>query len=136
MRAYSTGSSGSSPHPVLILWPHNEDYNAELDYFETDLGQPAQGYLHCIGESNVFNNCFHIPNNPVDYSKWHVYSFLWTNSGMTGYIDGKKWWSDNNSNVVPPESVEQTIQLDNLTGSLPVKSGEMDVDWAHMYKLH
>jgi cell division septation protein DedD len=134
MRAYNTGSSnGSSPHPVLILWPDTNSKTSEIDYFETDMGTPAHGFLHCI--SNPSQNCYVIPNSSIDYSQWHVYGFQWTPGGMTGYIDGTKWWSLSNISAVnPPASSHQTIQLDNLSGSTPVRPAEMDVDWAHMYK--
>lgn len=133
MRAYSTGSSGSAPHPVLILWPGSGGWTSELDFFETNIGNSAGGFLHCTG-GNVSSNCYTLPSNSVNYSQWHVYGIQWTASGMTGFIDGNKWWSTNSSSVQPLADSNLTIQLDNLSGSTPVKSGEMDVDWAHMYK--
>jgi len=54
---------------------------------------------------------------------------------MTGYIDGNVWWTSSNiSSFEPLADSNLTIQLDNLSGSTPVKPGEMDIDWAHMYK--
>lgn len=133
MRAYSTGTSGSAPHPVLILWPDTGVHaDGELDYFETDMGNPAHGYLHCVG-ANYAQSCFNIPNSPVDYSQWHVYSFLWTGNSMTGYIDGQQWWTTTGTSFVPTVSMHQTIQLDNLSGTTPVKAGEMDIDWVHLF---
>ena len=131
--AYTGSSNGSAPHPVLILWPGNGQWTSELDYFETNLGNPAGGYLHC--NSNPSQNCYVLPGNSVDYSQWHVYGFQWSSGSMPGYIDGTKWWSSNNtSSFQPLADSNLTIQLDNLSGSTPVRPGEMDIDWAHMYK--
>lgn len=137
MKAAYTGSgSGSAPHPVLILWPGNNAWTSELDWFETNLGSPAGGYLHCTNSGgNASGNCYILPANSIDYSQWHVYGFQWSASSMTGYIDGTKWWSSSNtSSFQPLADSNLTIQLDNLSGSTPVRPGEMDIDWAHMYK--
>jgi hypothetical protein len=136
MRASFTGAigSGSSPHPVLILWPDSDVWNdGELDFFDTQLGTPAQGFLHCVGP-NISQNCYAIPANSVDYSQYHVYSLLWQNGLMTGYIDGVQWWTTRTSSVMPSVSMHLTMQLDNLTGQTPVRAGNMEVDWMHMYK--
>jgi hypothetical protein len=132
MRAnFTSTAAGSAPHPVLILWPVIA-HEGEIDFFETNLGQPAGGYLHCV--ANHAQNCFVIPKNSVDYSQWHVYGIQWTPAGMTGYIDGTKWWSTTLASVAPPVDVMPTIQLDNLSGNTPVRPGQMQVDWVHMYK--
>jgi hypothetical protein len=139
MRAYFTSSSsGSAPHPVLILWPDTTVKTSEIDFFETNLGSPAGGFLHCISDPS--KNCYSIPKNSVDYSQWHVYGFQWTPTSMAGYIDGTKWWSLSNISTVNPVSASHlTVQLDNLAQRqgvtpLPVQPGEMDIDWVHMYK--
>jgi hypothetical protein len=136
MKAASTGTSGSAPHPVLILWPEDGNWTSELDWFETNLGDSAGGYLHCTSKSgNASGNCYVLPSNSVDYSQWHTYSFVWTASSMSGYIDGQQWWSTTNTSSFQPLGASNlTIQLDNLTGKTPVKTGEMDIDWAHMFK--
>jgi hypothetical protein len=134
MRVYTTSaSSGSEPHPVLILWPSDGQWTSELDFFETNIGTPATGYLHCTGDPN--SKCYTLPANSVDYSQWHVYGIQWTPTSMTGYIDGMKWWSTTNiSPFEPLGDSNLTFQLDNVSGSTPVKPAEMDIDWAHMYK--
>jgi hypothetical protein len=134
MRAYSTGTgSGSAPHPVLIIWDPGAVWeNGEMDFFETDIGDPAGGYLHCLG--HPVDNCYQIPDNPVDYSKWHVYGFDWRADSGSGYIDGVQWWTTSNNDWSIQDKGHLTIQLDNLQGSTPVKPGEMDVDWIHTYK--
>ena len=135
MRAYTTGSgSGSAPHPVLILWPDTDNWPAdgELDYFETDIGNPAGGFLHCA--SSAGGNCYTLPSNSVDYSQWHVYGFEWTASGFTGWIDGKQWYTTSDSGPQSTSAMHQTIQLDNLSGNATVDPAKMEVDWMHMYK--
>jgi Dockerin type I domain len=133
MRAYFTGTSGSEPHPVLILWPDTGVHaDGELDYFEANLGHPARAFLHCLGVNDT-QNCYTSPISPVDYSQWHVYSILWESGRMSGYIDGQLWWSTTGTTFVPSVAMHQTIQLDNLSGVTPVDPGEMDIDWVHMF---
>ena len=135
MRTYKTADGGGpTGHPVLIIWsPGNVWNDGEMDFFETDIGDPAHGYMHCIGHPK--DNCYQIPDNDVDYSQWHVYGFEWRADGGTGYIDGKKWWSDNNSggwSIQKPGHM--TIQLDCIGCGTPVRPAQMDVDWVHTYK--
>jgi hypothetical protein len=137
MRAYTTGSgSGSEPHPVMILWPYTGGWTSELDWFETNIGSPAGGFLHCTSSAgDASGNCYVLPSNPINYAQWHVYSILWTATTMSGYIDGQLWWSSSNtSSFQPLGSSNLTFQLDNLSGSTPVDSAEMDINWAHMFK--
>ncbi len=132
MRAYSTGTSGSAPHPVLILWPDTDVWNdGELDYFESNIGSGMGVFLHCVG--NASQNCFSHEED-VDISQWHVYGFEWTAAGFKGYVDGQEIYSTDGQGSNPNVSMHQTIQLDNLTGQTPVKEGKMEVDWVHMYK--
>ncbi len=129
----SSTTSGSKPHPVLIIWaPGNVWNDGEMDWFETDLGSPAKGFLHCVG--NPSSNCVTLPNNNVDYSQWHVYGFEWRADGGRGFIDGKLWWDikDNGWSIKKPGHM--TIQLDCIGCRAPVAPGEMDVDWVHAYK--
>jgi hypothetical protein len=131
MKAYTTGTSGSAPHPVLITWPDAENWpvGGENDYLETDIGDTEVGvFLHC--PTNAGGNCFHA-SKALDMAQWHVYGFEWTPTSMTGYIDGQLWYTT--SGINPAGAMHQTIQLDNLTGKTPVKSGKMEVDWVHMY---
>jgi hypothetical protein len=128
----SSSTSGSKPHPVLIIWaPGNVWNDGEMDFFETDLGSKAGGFLHCVG--NPQSNCVTLPSNNVDYSQWHVYGFEWRADGGRGFIDGNLWWDikDNGWSIKKPGHM--TIQLDNF-GSAPAAPGEMDVDWVHAYK--
>ena len=134
MRAYSTGSGGSAPHPVLILWPDSGNWSdGELDYFETNIGDGIGGYFHCTDGSGIDRNCFTLPDKDVDYTKFHVYSIEWTASGANGWIDGESWYTTTSSNWQPKTSSHQTIQLDNLSGRTPVSPGKMEVDWVHTY---
>jgi hypothetical protein len=143
MRAYPTSQKdGSEAHPVTILWPHPDKYSSELDFTETNIGKPEHGWLHCNGQSRVEKNCYHIPENDVDYSKWHTYDIVWKKNSIKGYIDGKKWWPNPNdppdnkldvNEVVPLQGSELTAQLDNLSGETPVQPAEMDVDYAKMF---
>jgi hypothetical protein len=108
------------------VWAHGE-----LDYFETDIGDPDMGvYLHCIG--NPSSNCYHT-SKTMDITQWHVYGFEWTANGFVGYVDKQQMYSTGSSGANPSVSMHQTIQLDNLSGHTPVSPGKMEVDWMHMY---
>jgi len=132
VRAYSTGSSsGSAPHPVLIIWPDTEWNDGELDYFETDIGDNGmEVFLHCVG--NPSSNCVS-KSYQMDITQWHVVGFEWTSTGFKGFVDGKEIYSVGSSGASMPVAGDQTIQLDNLSGDTPVKPGEFDIDWVHMY---
>ncbi len=131
MRAYSTGSGGSAPHPVLILWPDTDVWaDGELDYFESDIGEGMGVFLHCVGNPSA--NCYHTTHN-VDVSQWHVYGFEWTATGFKGFVDGQQIYETGGNGSNPNVSMHQTIQLDNLTGQTPVSPAKMEVDWVHMY---
>jgi hypothetical protein len=137
MRAYSTSGGGSAPHPVLILWPDAEDWGSgggELDYVETDIGKPGVDvYLHCAHPGQASSgNCYetHID---VDQGQFHTYGFKWEAGAMTGYVDGVQKYTTSGNGSLPPRSMHQTVQLDNLTGRTPVSPGKMEVDWVHQY---
>jgi hypothetical protein len=133
MKITTTGTSGEPTHPVLLMWSDAGPWNdGEMDYFEIDNGDKAAGWLHCVG--HAADNCYRIPDNDVDYTKWHVYSFEWTADKMTGYIDGKVWWTYTNQNAFPKVSFHATVQHDCIGCKIPVKAASMDVDWMHMFK--
>jgi hypothetical protein len=134
MKIKVNGTSGTPTHPVLLMWSDNGPWDdGEMDYFEINTGEKAAGWLHCVGHAH--DNCYRIPDNDVDYSQWHVYSFEWTADKMTGYIDGKQWWSVGpDKGTFPKISFHATVQHDCIGCKIPVKPAEMDVDWMHMFK--
>jgi beta-glucanase (GH16 family) len=143
MRTYltDTSSSGSLPHPVLILWPNtNNSGDGEIDFVEMNLGADLGAYLHCTTANGGIhaNACYTAPYKSFDYSQYHTYSILWTPSGMSEYIDGQLWWTApapaaSGTTFMPTVGMHLTIQLDNLSGTTPVDPGVMEVDWVHMY---
>jgi hypothetical protein len=134
-------SSGSLPHPVLILWPNtNNSGDGEIDFVEMNLGADLGAYLHCTTANGGIhaNACYTAPYKSFDYSQYHTYSILWTPSGMSEYIDGQLWWTApapaaSGTTFMPTVGMHLTIQLDNLSGTTPVDPGVMEVDWVHMY---
>ena len=102
-----------------------------MDYFETDIGDDGmEVFLHCVG--NPSSNCVN-KSYKMDITQWHVIGFEWTSAGFKGFVDGKEIYSVGPSGASMPVAGDQTIQLDNLSGDTPVKPGEFDVDWVHMY---
>ena len=55
-------------------------------------------------------------------------------AGITGFIDGKKTFSDTNPAHQPSVSMHQTLQLDWFPDGSDTKPSEMQVDWVRVYK--
>lgn len=126
-------AGGDKYHPVLILWPQDDRWpqGAEYDFFETDCDS---------GEAGCF---MHYPSDRVeqlhytkklDIENWHNYAIEWTNTALTGYIDGVQWWKITESRMQAPGPMHLTIQLDNFSGGT-MCPGTMDVAWVRYYDV-
>jgi hypothetical protein len=134
MRTYTTGTGGgSAPHPVMLLWPDTGSWSdGELDWVETDIGDDGIGvFFHCT-TGDPSQNCYHT-SHKVDITQWHTYGFEWTATTLKGFVDGQEIYSTDGAGGNPSVSMHETLQLDNNTGQMPPKPGNMEVDWVHMY---
>ena len=121
-------------HPVLILWPNNNTSSncAEIDYAEGSSNTAQiKFFLHyACGGSNFQTTSA----KTIDTTQWHNYAVEWTPSGITGYIDGVKTFSDTNPAHLPSVGMHQTLQLDWFPDGSATKPSQMQVDWVRVYK--
>lgn len=128
----TTSGSGGDFHPVLLLWPDSEKWpsGGEEDWIEVDGNDThLTAFMHHPdGSQDEFTS------GPIDIHAWHNYGFEWTASGLTGYVDGVKWFTDTKSSAQPPGPMHQTIQLDNFVGS-GMRTTIMELDWLRTYAV-
>ncbi|MFE4226989.1 glycoside hydrolase family 16 protein [Arthrobacter sp. NPDC056886] len=121
-------------HPVLILWPNNNTSPncAEIDYAEGSTNTTQiKFFLHyACGGSNFQTTAA----KTIDTTQWHNYAVEWTPTGITGYIDGVKIFSDTNRAHLPSVGMHQTLQLDWFPNGSATKPSQMQVDWVRVYK--
>lgn len=120
-------------HPVLILWPDTKSSTcAEIDYAEsTSETALVKFFLHyaCSGSSKQT-----YATKAVDTTQWHNYAVEWTPTGITGYIDGVKTFTDTNPAHQPSGTMHQTLQLDWFPDGSSLTPSQMQVDWVRVYK--
>jgi beta-glucanase (GH16 family) len=128
-----TNQRDSEYHPVLILWPDSKSSTcAEIDYAEsTSETALVKFFLHyaCSGSSKQTYSA-----KAVDTTQWHNYAVEWTPTGITGYIDGVKTFTDTNPAHQPSGSMHQTLQLDWFPDGSRTTPSQMQVDWVRVYK--
>lgn len=120
-------------HPVLILWPNNNTSPncAEIDYAEGNSDSTLMKFfLHyaCSGTDHQST-----AQTSVDSNQWHNYAVEWTPSGITGYVDGVKTFTDTNPAHQPSVGMHQTLQLDWFPDGSATKPSQMQVDWVRVY---
>ncbi|WP_227878648.1 glycoside hydrolase family 16 protein [Arthrobacter dokdonensis] len=121
-------------HPVLILWPNNNASSkcAEIDYAEsTEATAQMKFFLHYACGGSDFQTT---TSTPIDTTQWHNYAVEWTPSGITGYIDGVKTFTDTNPAHQPGVGMHQTLQLDWFPNGGATSPSQMQVDWVRVYK--
>ena len=120
-------------HPVLILWPSNDDWpcGGEIDFSEgTSADIRRTGFYYHYGCTNKQTQVS-IPN---DTSIWHTYAVQWTRYGVTGYIDGRVWFQDYDTSHLPYGPMHLTMQLDWFPeAGKATKDTWMFVDWVRQY---
>lgn len=126
-------AGGDQYHPVLLLWPDAEDWPAggEVDYAETAAGADSISFfLHYSAQNRQTQ-----ASRRIDLTAWHNYAVEWTNSCITGYVDGAQWFRDCDRSHLPPRSMHQTIQLDYFPSGGSPRRTEMQVDWVRIYGI-
>jgi hypothetical protein len=118
-------------HPVLLLWPDDGpgDRCPEIDYGEGSGDTTRVSFfLHygCDSQQTY-------ARRSIDTTRWHNYAVDWTPLGVTGYVDGVKWFEDTDLSHQPPGSMHQTIQLDWFPDGSTTTPSWMQVDWVRVY---
>ncbi|SDL66307.1 glycoside hydrolase family 16 protein [Arthrobacter sp. ok362] len=121
-------------HPVLLLWPNNNTSPncAEIDYAEGSTNTTQiKFFLHyACGGSNFQTTAA----KTIDTTQWHNYAVEWTPTGITGYIDGVKTFSDTNPAHRPSVGMHQTLQLDWFPDGSATKPSQMQIGWVRVYR--
>ncbi|WP_258006517.1 glycoside hydrolase family 16 protein [Arthrobacter sp. AFG20] len=127
-----TNRRDSEYHPVLILNPVIKSSTCdEVDYAESTADTTlVKFFLHyaCSGTKQTY------ASKAVDTTQWHNYAVEWTPTGITGYIDGVKTFTDTIPAHQPSGSVHQTLQLDWFPDGSSTTPSWMQVDWVRVYK--
>lgn len=122
-------------HAVLLLWPQDGYLRGKCDG-EVDFSESTKDltltrfFLHYGCDNRQIRAA--IPN---DTTRWHNYAVEWTAGGITGYLDGRPWFSHRDPAHLPPRPMHATIQLDYFPedGTGPLRPTWMSVDWIRQY---
>ncbi|TQJ34353.1 glycosyl hydrolase family 16 [Arthrobacter sp. SLBN-122] len=127
----AAGSGDNEYHMVSILWPDSGNWpcDGEVDYAETSGDWNVIKFFQHFSCSNSQTRA----SKTLDVSQFHNYAVDWSPAGMVGYVDGVKWFEDNDPTHQPPGSMHQTLQLDWFPDSTADGAGEMRVDWVRVY---
>jgi hypothetical protein len=127
----AAGSGDNEYHLVSLLWPDSGNWpcEGEVDYAETAATWDSIKFHHHYGCSNKQTR----GSQDLDVSQFHNYAVDWSPNGVVGYIDGVKWFEDNDAAHQPPASMHQTLQLDWFPDDTADGPGEMRVDWVRVY---
>ena len=95
-------------HPVLLLWPGDGGSDdGEVDFAETTSASDSVSFFlhHGSGDQKV-------AEKTIDLTQWHNYAVEVTSRGVTGFIDGQKWFESTDPDTLPRGPVHPVIQLD------------------------
>jgi len=121
VRAYPDGDRGAYPdeyHPVLILWPDNNEWpeGAEYDYLEFDIGDnKGAGFMHLPNHTPYRQDHFTFP---VDPTQWFNMACEWNRVKKTlkAWCNGVQVYSGSGRVAEAPGPMHPTFQLDHFGG--------------------
>ncbi|MBT2567551.1 family 16 glycosylhydrolase [Arthrobacter sp. ISL-85] len=127
----AAGSGDDEYHMVSILWPDTGNWpcDGEVDYMETSGDWGLINFFHHFGCSNSKTSV----SRALDLTQFHNYAVDWSPGAIVGYVDGVKWFEDDDPTHQPPGSMHQTLQLDWFPDKTANGPGEMRVDWVRVY---
>jgi licheninase len=118
---------------VLLLWPDAEDWpvGGEIDFMEAidPTRQSVEGWLHYGPDDRRDGG--HVT---LDATAWHAWALEWTPRRITAFVDGRPWWTTDNTTTFPPRSLHLCMQVDNFGGDIAA-GGQQQVDWVRQYSL-
>ncbi len=136
-----TGSGGLNA--VILLWPVAEDWpvGGEIDWMEImDPTRQETGFHLHFGARNDQD----ADSVTHDATRWTAWALEWTPERITGYVDGREWYSSTDPSQFPPRPMNMTMQLDYFPGAAEgslagpgVDTGgtAMHLDWARQWAL-
>lgn len=119
-------------HSVVLLWPVAEDWpvGGEIDWSEImDDDRQTTGFFLHHGADNATES----GSVRIDATQWHAYALEWTPQRITGFVDGRSWFTNDDPSTFPPRPMNMTVQLDYF-GDADTGSA-MHVDWADQWAL-
>ncbi|MGO1056545.1 BTAD domain-containing putative transcriptional regulator [Crossiella sp. CA198] len=120
--------------PLLTLWPvANDDFPAggEIVYLEVfdPERQRAQFFLASGKHRDRYN-----AQRAVDMTQWNHFAVEWTEHGLTGYVNGEKWFHTAEKDRLPPRPMRPTMKLD-LAQENDLRPASMEIDWIREYPV-
>ncbi|MBL8925104.1 MAG: glycoside hydrolase family 16 protein [Pseudonocardia sp.] len=117
-------------HPVLLLWPQDGGSDdGEVDFAETTSAADSVSFFlhHGSGDQKV-------AEKQIDLTQWHNYAVEVTSRGVTGFLDGQKWFESTDPDTLPRGPVHPVIQLDWFPKGDSPEPSELQVDWMRIYQ--
>jgi hypothetical protein len=133
-RVYNTGSGSDRYHPVLILWPDNDQWpeGAEYDFMECNEGTGEFGlFMHLPNHSPYRQDSY---SQDLDIQNFHNYAVEWNPAARTlkAFIDGVQVYSGSGRVADAPGPMHLTIQLDDFGGN--PRPANFDIAWVRVYE--
>jgi beta-glucanase (GH16 family) len=138
VRMKGDSEPGLNMSDILILWPQNNQWPPEIDFYE-DSGGARQGYAATLHPGPNGDNCCTIQESFAnDATVWHTYGVAWTPSSLVYTIDGKTVGTVNRSQLTgaaqwPSIPMVLDIQSQNLGSAQPGATTTMQIDWVKEY---
>jgi Glycosyl hydrolases family 16 len=122
---------------ILLLWPDNNVWPPEIDFFE-DNGGDRSGYMATVhaGSDGDDSNQVHVNVNNNNATQWHTYGVQWTPSTITFTVDGQSVGSvsQRDTGSWPNIPMNLDLQSQNLGPAQPANGTEtMTVAWVAEY---
>jgi hypothetical protein len=144
-RSRNTGPSGSTYHPLHLIWPYNEQWpeNGELDWLEytNPDATEAGAWLHYPHPEDVDIQQAGPFHKACDMTQWHNFAFEWDATGVRSWIDAIPWYEvkggagpAGRKNIQDMTSGRLTIQLDAFAKS-GLRPAVFEVAWSRFYSL-
>lgn len=142
-RSRNTGSSGSTYHPLHLIWPSPDDWPTlgELDFVEyTDPDSKTAGaWLHYPHKKGIAIQQAGPFTKSCDMTQFHAFAFEWSPTGVRAWIDGEPWYEVKDGggplgrkNIQDMPLGALTIQLDAFAKS-NLRPAVFEVDWVRFY---
>lgn len=136
IRVYRDGDSpgrGDRYHPVLILWPSNDDWpgGAEYDFYECDEGDArGAGFMHLPNHTPYRQDHFTFAN---DNTQFFNMACEWNPRARTlkTWRNGELVYDGRGRVAEAPGPMHLTFQLDHFGGN--PRRAKFDMAWARIY---
>jgi beta-glucanase (GH16 family) len=132
---------GNGYGPVMLLWPDAEDWpeGGEIDIMEIPKGDRTKAsFTVHWGEDNNQDG----KSVQGDFTQWHTFAVEWTPDRIVGYLDGREFYRNEDSDAQPPRSMHFAMQQDigpygkdwipARDESTPAEC-TFEVDWVRIY---